>query len=154
VTKLRGLPGVSDESHYVRIHHFHITFDALLIGHDAGVTGVAWGPSLPRVLLTTSTDSSAILWSISTLGRYSDESTQLWTIHRRFGDVGGQRLGGFVGGLWVHRDQFCAWTWNGGLRRWHFLDDQWQEMSAITGHSSPVCGIDWEPAGRYLISAR
>jgi elongator complex protein 2 len=140
--------------YYDRSHQFHITFDALLVGHDAGVTALSWRPSLPRVLLSTSTDSSAILWSATTVGGDSDNPTQLWTNHQRFGDVGGQRLGGFVGGFWVDADQICAWTWNGGFRRWGVVSDQWQEMQAVTGHSSPVHGLDWEPAGRYLISAR
>lgn len=149
---------VSMKQHLIKVrdetgsHQFHITFDALLVGHDAGVTSVSWKPSTPQVLLSTSTDSSAILWSPTTL-RNSEQSTQLWTNHQRFGDVGGQRLGGFVSGCWLNPTQIVACAWNGGARRWGCIDGQWDELQAITGHSSAVHGIDWEPAGRYLISA-
>jgi elongator complex protein 2 len=132
-----------------------VTFDSLLIGHDAGVTGVAWNldPSAP-ILLSTATDASVILWSLSTVGSSSGEKIQLWTNHHRFGDVGGQRLGGFVGGFWVKPGHLCAWGWNGGLRQWRTQTSDWQEKRSITGHSAPVHGIDWEPQGRYLASAR
>ncbi len=50
---------------------FSVTFDALLVGHDAGITSLSWrpqttAPSSPT-LLSTSTDSSLILWSPSTV---------------------------------------------------------------------------------------
>lgn len=135
-------------------YQFHITFDALLIGHDAGVTSVSWKPSTPRILLSTSTDSSAILWSPTTLGQGSSHSNQLWTNHQRFGDVGGQRLGGFVGGFWLNAEQIITCAWNGGSRRWGMINGQWSELQAVTGHASAVHGIDWEPFGRYLVSAR
>ncbi|KAG8808850.1 hypothetical protein FRC17_003746 [Serendipita sp. 399] len=134
------------------VRHYQVTFDALLIGHDAGVTDVAWKPSGPdHVLLSSSVDSSVILWSPSSIGPNKDN--QIWTNHQRFGDVGGQRLGGFVGALWVNEREIIAWGWNGGTRRWGFADDQWSELQAVTGHSSPVHGVNWEPFGRYLISA-
>ncbi|KAG8806214.1 hypothetical protein FRC17_005125, partial [Serendipita sp. 399] len=60
---------------------------------------------------------------------------------------------GFVGALWVNEREVIAWGWNGGTRRWGFADDQWSELQAVTGHSSPVHGVNWEPFGRYLISA-
>ncbi|CCA67278.1 related to ELP2-29 kDa subunit of elongator and elongating RNA polymerase II holoenzyme [Serendipita indica DSM 11827] len=131
-----------------RAYNFHITLDALLIGHDAGVTDVTWMPSPnSRILLSTSVDSSVILWSSS------DSTSQIWTNRYRFGDVGGQRLGGFVGGLWVDANQAVAFGWNGSFRRWNYVNDQWHEVQAVTGHSAPVHGIDWEPSGRYFISA-
>ncbi|KIJ20201.1 hypothetical protein PAXINDRAFT_160820 [Paxillus involutus ATCC 200175] len=104
---------------------YAITFDALLIGHEAGVTSVAWAPSLPplsgttpspQTLLSTSTDSSLILWSPSqTLRTSSSSDGSIWINRQRFGDVGGQRLGGFVGGLWARTtrgDEAMAWGWN------------------------------------------
>lgn len=125
-----------------------------MIGHDAGVTAVAWNPHpLPPVLLSTSVDSSAILWSPTTVTGAQNQSTQLWTNHQRFGDVGGQRLGGFVGGRWINHDQVFAWGWNGGFRRWGKTEN-WEEMQAITGHAAPVQSVDWEPEGGYLVSAR
>ncbi|EED84697.1 predicted protein [Postia placenta Mad-698-R] len=126
---------------------FSITFDALLVGHEASVTSLAWRPLPPSssssaaafdrtpTLLSTSTDSSLILWSPSTIltstsaqENGQDGTTSLWINRQRFGDVGGQRLGGFVGGLWTR----------GG---------------AEAGHNGPVRGISWSPDGEYLLSA-
>ncbi|KAG8819898.1 hypothetical protein FRC19_009421 [Serendipita sp. 401] len=149
---------ISTKQHLFRVstnesvRQYQVTFDALLIGHDAGVTDIAWKPSgCDHVLLSSSVDSSVILWSPSSIG--PNKESQIWTNHHRFGDVGGQRLGGFVGALWVNEHEIIAWGWNGGTRRWGFIDDQWSELQAVTGHASPVHGIDWEPSGRYLVSA-
>ncbi|KDQ64832.1 hypothetical protein JAAARDRAFT_28474 [Jaapia argillacea MUCL 33604] len=145
---------------------FTITFDALLIGHEAGVTALSWRPAsngeaIPT-LLSTSTDSSLILWSPSTIITHSkDESTSLWINRQRFGDVGGQRLGGFVGGLWASDGKDAlAWGWAGGWRRWRCSPsssnqtvEKWDEIGAISGHSGPIRGLSWSPGGEYLISA-
>ncbi|CAA7259705.1 unnamed protein product [Cyclocybe aegerita] len=141
---------------------FSVTFDALLIGHEAGVTSLTWSPagSSTPTLLSTSTDSSVILWSPSTiLNTSGDSSSSIWINRQRFGDVGGQRLGGFVGGLWAKGgNDALAWGWAGGWRRWRcdypgVASESWNERGAITGHKGPVKGLDWSPDGKYLISA-
>ncbi|EJF62930.1 WD40 repeat-like protein [Dichomitus squalens LYAD-421 SS1] len=134
---------------------FSVTFDALLIGHEAGVTSLSWRPqqsdsSVPT-LLSTSTDSSLILWSPSTVLTSSNDGTTLWINRQRFGDVGGQRLGGFVGGLWaVNGRDTMAWGWNDTAEN-HL--EEWTEVGAITGHRAPIRSIAWSPRGEYLISA-
>ncbi|KAI0939553.1 hypothetical protein AcV5_000934 [Taiwanofungus camphoratus] len=149
---------------------FSITFDALLVGHEGGVTSLSWRPrhvsaSTPT-LLSTSTDSSLILWSPSTILTSSakDGSTSIWIDRQRFGDVGGQRLGGFVGGLWTcDGSEASAWGWGGGWRRWrcrletidgspYAQNENWSEVGAIGGHSAAVRGLSWSPRGEYLIS--
>ncbi|KII94803.1 hypothetical protein PLICRDRAFT_33611 [Plicaturopsis crispa FD-325 SS-3] len=145
---------------------FSITFDALLVGHDAGVTCLSWRPSLPGVvptLLSTSTDSSLILWSPSDITTSSGENgtSAIWINRQRFGDVGGQRLGGFVGGLWAQNgSEASAWGWSGGWRRWrldssggHQATETWSEIGAISGHNGPVKSVQWSPEGQYAISA-
>ncbi|KAF8138550.1 WD40-repeat-containing domain protein [Boletus edulis] len=126
---------------------YAVTFDALLIGHEAGQAL----PS-PQTLLSSSTDSSLILWSPSQIlhSASSRDATagSIWINRQRFGDVGGQRLGGFVGGLWTRTtqgDEVLGWGWNGGTT-------QWREIGAISGHSGPVKDLDWSPAGEYIIS--
>lgn len=141
-----------------------MTFDALLVGHEAGVTSLSWRMDTATIptLLSTSTDSSVILWSPSIiLDSENHGSTSMWINRQRFGDVGGQRLGGFVGGLWAQTGtEALAWGWAGGWRRWRcnskgedMSEEQWNEVSAITGHNGPVKGLDWSPEGEYLISA-
>ncbi|KAJ7744505.1 WD40-repeat-containing domain protein [Mycena maculata] len=144
---------------------YSITFDALLIGHEAGVTSLSWRPATLAArptLLSTSTDSSLILWSPTAIRSSSEEdTTSIWISRQRFGDVGGQRLGGFVGGLWARNgNEALAWGWSGGWRRWRCTstaeknsEEVWGEVGAITGHSGPVKSLDWSPSGEYLISA-
>ncbi|OJT10500.1 Elongator complex protein 2 [Trametes pubescens] len=146
---------------------FSVTFDALLIGHEAGVTSLTWrtqdSPKSLPTLLSTSTDSSLILWSPSTVLTSANDGTTLWINRQRFGDIGGQRLGGFVGGLWARGgSDALAWGWNGGWRRWRCQPpeadeentmEDWTEVGAITGHRAPVRSVAWSPGGEYLISA-
>ena len=143
---------------------FSLTFDALLIGHEAGVTSVAWRQvsDKPPALLSASSDSSIMIWSPSVAPSTSQtDDASLWTIHHRFGDVGGVKAGGFVGGLWAEggRD-VIAWGWNGGWRRWRSEEgneggsETWREMNALTAHQGPVRGLAWEPDGNYLLSTR
>ncbi|KAF5331613.1 hypothetical protein D9611_007734 [Ephemerocybe angulata] len=142
---------------------YSVTFDALLVGHEAGITSLKWRPSTQGsspALLSTSTDSSVILWAPSSALSHMENGPSLWINYQRFGDVGGQRLGGFVGGLWGSSGgRLLAWGWSGGWRHWKCLDpskgpgsEVWNEVGAITGHSGPVRGLDWSPNGDYLIS--
>lgn len=145
---------------------FSLTFDALLIGHEFGITSLSWrpvfGPGSPPTILSSSVDSSLILWSPSKIsGATQDSSTSIWINCQRFGDVGGQRLGGFVGSLWARGGQeVLGWGWTGSWRRWSCTnmgnvrteEEQWQELGAISGHNGPVKGLAWSPNGEYLLS--
>ncbi|KAF9534863.1 WD40 repeat-like protein [Crepidotus variabilis] len=140
---------------------YAISFDALLVGHEAAVTSLSWRPDHHKMptLLSTSTDSSLILWSPSSVTGVESASS-VWINQQRFGDVGGQRLGGFVGGLWAKEGQEAlAWGWTGGWRRWrstateNLTSESWAEVGAISGHNGPVKGLDWSPDGNYIISS-
>ncbi|KAF8627187.1 hypothetical protein AX15_004505 [Amanita polypyramis BW_CC] len=140
---------------------FSVTFDALLIGHEAGVTCLGWrptkNPESAPTLLSASTDSSIIMWSPS--ARIDDGSSAIWINCQRFGDVGGQRLGGFIGGVWAQDGkEALTWGWAGGWRRWRCSgstgdEEMWDEVGAISGHNGPVRGLSWSSGGEYLISA-
>ncbi|KAE9410421.1 WD40 repeat-like protein [Gymnopus androsaceus JB14] len=146
---------------------FSVTFDALLVGHEAGITSISWRPSTTNstpTLLSTSTDSSLILWSTATVMTDSeDRSSSIWINRQRFGDIGGQRLGGFVGGTWrLDGNEVMAWGWSGGWRRWHCKssvegasdnEENWEEVGAIGGHLGPVKSVNWSPSGLFLISS-
>jgi elongator complex protein 2 len=89
-----------------------------------------------------------------------DGSASIWINRQRFGDIGGQRLGGFVGGLWAREgSEAMAWGWAGGWRRWRCdkhdgrEGEEWAEVGAVGGHSGAVKGLNWSPKGEYLISA-
>ncbi|KAK2466162.1 hypothetical protein APHAL10511_001804 [Amanita phalloides] len=154
------------KSDLISSQRFSVTFDALLIGHEAGVTCLSWRPiqgqeSAPT-LLSASTDSSVIMWSPSTvLTRADSGNNAIWINRQRFGDVGGQRLGGFVGAIWAQDGQEAlAWGWTGGWRRWrcndlvnHESEEIWDEVGAVSGHNAPVRGLSWSPSGEFLISA-
>lgn len=147
-----------------RTLQFSVTFDALLVGHEAGLTSLHWrpksSPTSTPTLLSTSTDSSLILWTPSNVGASSTRGgSSIWINYQRFGDVGGQRLGGFIGGLWANKgSEALAWGWSGGWRRWicnkvsKREEEHWVEIGAVTGHSGPVKGIDWSVNGDYLVS--
>ncbi|KAF8592532.1 WD40 repeat-like protein [Ramaria rubella] len=150
------------------VHRFSLVFDALLVGHEAGITSVSWRPGpldFPPspTLLSTSVDSSLIIWSPSSSQRPSvdgQDSTGLWINQQRFGDVGGQRFGGFVGGLWAASGtEVLGWEWNGGWRRWRHQvatggkSESWEEVNAITGHYGIAKSIAWAPHGDYLLSS-
>lgn len=134
---------------------------------------MTWAPSTPasasslQTLLSSSTDSSLMQWTPSQIlhSALSSDATagSIWINRQRFGDVGGQRLGGFVGGLWAKTtqgDEIIGWGWNGGWRRWRSVQAargdldtaQWREIGAISGHSGPVKDLGWSPAGEYVIS--
>lgn len=149
------------------LEKYSITFDALLIGHEAGVTSVTWRPSSvkssPPTLMSTSVDSSIIHWSPQTISGVSEgEASSIWINQQRFGDIGGQRLGGFVGGFWSRGgSDTLAWGWSGGWRRWRasFVIEStgtkrevWREANAVGGHIGPVRSVAWSPGGEYLIS--
>ena len=146
---------------------YSITFDALLIGHEAGVTSISWRPSRsrtsPPTLMSTSVDSSVIHWSPTSISStVVGDTSSIWINQQRFGDIGGQRLGGFVGGFWTRGGaDTIAWGWSGGWRRWrasHVIESAgtrreiWKEVNAVGGHMGPIRSVCWSPGGEYLIS--
>ncbi|KAF8528873.1 WD40-repeat-containing domain protein [Hysterangium stoloniferum] len=145
------------------LDYFAIAFDALLIGHEAGVTSLSWqfNQSDHPTLLSSSVDSSLIIWSATSLSNSSERErdSSLWISQQRFGDVGGQRFGGFTGAIWARNgSEILGCGWNGGWRRWRSIPGNndniniWNEVGAITGHQGVVKTIAWAPKGDYLLS--
>lgn len=138
------------------------TFDALLVGHEGPVTSLLWKYHLSEEmpsLLSSSGDSSLIIWSLTsvTSSNVQERQINLWVNRHRFGDVGGQRFGGFVGALWAPDGKYIlGWNWIGNWRRWLLSaqksDNGWEEVEAVTGHCGPVKSVSWAPNGEYIIS--
>lgn len=132
---------------------YNITLEALLIGHEAGVTNVAWSPptaSSDPVLLSTSSDNSLILWTPSTSSTAKDG---IWVPEQRFGATAGRGLG-FHGPMWSPDGKTVMATgWSGGLERWTEVEQGvWEPKSGLSGHFGSVESCVWAQNGDYLLS--
>lgn len=168
----------------VKAHDFSIEGDgefscaseAVLLGHDAWVTGLNWSPvPSPSVisdstttnpglrLLSASADRSMILWTpLQTNDLATSATSTLWTSQHRFGEFSSVTNLGFFGALWGKETRtVLASGWGGS---WHVWDDrsprgtsgegEWEPRVATTGHLGKVSQVVWEPEGEYLLSAR
>jgi elongator complex protein 2 len=127
---------------------YNVTLEALLIGHESGLTNVHWSPTGEQ-LLSTAADNSMILWTPS--GTTTDG---IWIPAHRFGAVGGRGLS-FYGGLWgPDGNSVFASGWTGGWERWQKSDEGWQPTTGVMGHWGSVPSIAWSPQGEYLLSQR
>ena len=132
---------------------YNVTLEALLVGHESGLTNVHWSPikdgQQPH-LLSTATDNSMILWTPSA-GSHSVDG--IWIPAHRFGAVGGRGLA-FFGALWGPGGKSVfASGWTGGWEQWvQNEQDEWQPTTGIMGHWGSTPSIEWSPDGEYLIS--
>lgn len=149
---------------------FSCSSEAVLLGHDAWVTGLNWAPlstsSTPSTsssanpglrLLSASADRSMILWTpLKTNDLTTSATSTLWTSQHRFGEFSSVTNLGFFGALWGRETEtVLASGWGGS---WHVWDSrsegEWEPRVATTGHLGKVCQVVWEPEGEYLLSAR
>lgn len=135
---------------------FSCSAEAVLLGHDAWVTGLHWSPSTlsqPLQLLSSSADRSMILWTPSS-SEISDSSS-IWTSSYRFGEFSSATNLGFFGALWGKNGKVVlAHGWGGA---WHVWTEEeegvWEPIVSATGHFGSVNSLAWEPKGEFLISA-
>jgi elongator complex protein 2 len=159
--KLAGEAGgsvqISTKAHVLSVDsedgpsRYNITLEALLMGHEAGVTNITWSPSLTDpLLLSTSSDNSIILWTPSSNSTAKDG---IWVPEQRFGATGGRGLG-FHGPMWsTDGKSIMATGWNGGLERWTEVENGvWEPRSGLSGHFGSVESCVWAPNGDYLLS--
>ena len=161
---------VEDEKRYVgksviidrtdkraRSLRYSITLEALLIGHETGLTNVNWSPldstSLPR-LLSSSYDNSLIIWTPSFSSSTSKDG--IWVPAHRFGSIGGRSLG-FYGAIWGQDGKsVLASGWSGGWEKWksEAKNDRWEPKPGVNGHFGAVSSVSWSSEGDCLLSVR
>ena len=137
----------------------------------------------PAALLSAGSDGSCILWepSVSNSSSAADTThsdrgirtfahpdassdSALWMPSARFGEVGGVATGGFYGCIWLPRSSIkdpatsiLAQAWNGAThlfrREEASAQAKWTSAPSVGGHLGAVRGIDWEPQGKWFLTA-
>lgn len=154
---------------------FSCSAEAVLLGHDAWITGLHWAPrstyshspssssSAPVTLqlLSSSADRSLILWTPSTFSISSKDS--IWTNTKRFGEFASVTNLGFFGGLWGREGRVVmAHGWGGSWHIWERQStsgevsleaEEWEPKVAVGGHFEAVKSLAWDANGDYLLSA-
>ncbi|BGO91728.1 hypothetical protein NBRC10512_006823 [Rhodotorula toruloides] len=180
-----ALAAAGDEELRVKAHDFSVagdgeyscTSEAVLLGHDAWVTGLNWAPRLshstpaPLQLLSASADRSMILWeplasgsvlpvnpSLGSHATTSTASATVWTSLRRFGEFTSSTNLGFFGALWGYDGKtVLANGWGGSWHVWKLEGaegmEDWVPQVAVSGHLGTVKQVVWEGEGEYLLSA-
>ncbi|OCF36604.1 elongator complex protein 2 [Kwoniella heveanensis BCC8398] len=136
---------------------YNITLEALLVGHESGLTNVHWSPSTSEspstpILLSSASDNSLIIWTPSSTSTSTDG---IWVPEHRFGAIGGRGLS-FYGAIWGKDGKsVLASGWNGGWERWAQSEDGgggWEVKAGLNGHHGEVQSVAWDPRGEYLLS--
>lgn len=159
--------GIQTKTHWLEMDkgRLAVSLDALLLGHDAWVTGVRWQRSESEapaaVLVSSSVDHSVIVWSPRagypwcTFSK-TEASHAMWLPIHRLGDVGSAH-GGFLGVHWspAHvKPCVLAYDRQGAIHVWSLETDalKWEPLGAVSGHAGAAHGLAWEPCGDYLLS--
>ncbi|KAK8869580.1 hypothetical protein IAR55_000147 [Kwoniella newhampshirensis] len=147
---------ISTKAHVVSVQdgdkllRYNIILEALLVGHEAGLTNVHWSPHSPSpLLLSSATDNSLIIWAPSASSTSADG---IWVPEHRFGAIGGRGLS-FYGAIWGKDGQsVLAAGWNGGWEKWAEEEGVWEVKKGLNGHFGPVQSVTWDQRGEYLLS--
>lgn len=145
---------------------FSCSAEAVLLGHDAWVTGLHWAPrsttafsSASLQLLSASADRSMILWmpetsTVEPSSSSTPSSASIWTSAHRFGEFSSATNLGFFGALWgMDGQSVLASGWGGSWHVWRRDGEDWEPIVATAGHFGAVKSVQWEPEGEYLLSA-
>lgn len=152
-------PTLSNKAHefHAAGSKFSITFEALLFGNEDWIYTAAWNPDPNRLqLLSASADNTVTIWE-------QDQASGVWMSAERMGEISVQKgsttatgsAGGFWIGLWSpDGKQVVSLGRTGSWRVWnHDADaDVWVQTFGISGHVRSANGVQWEPAGGYLLS--
>lgn len=141
---------------------YSVMFEALLLGHDDWVYGVAWEPLCvkengewyqPLSLLSASADKSMMVWQ-------PDASSSVWVNNVRVGELGGNTTGlGFYGCVWGPKGQLIgSHDCHGAWHIWKQETDKetgtvdWIQQIAVSGHYASVQDLAWDPESNYLLT--
>lgn len=159
--------GIRTKTEYLDVGdgRWGVSLDALLLGHDAWVTGVRWCPTMNEgqplaALLTSSVDHSVILWTPDATMAWptlkdAAASQSLWLSAHRLGDVGSMS-GGFFGVHWRPRAELgvMAHDRQGAIHIWnrHEGSHKWTPQATISGHVGAVRDAAWERHGDCFLT--
>ncbi len=112
-------------------------FAVLLTGHDSEVKCVAFSPSNPSLLATSSRDKS--LWIWEAISKEDDYET-IAVLTEHSGDVKSV--------AWhPEREVLASGSYDDTIRIWRDIEEEgdWGCVGCIEGHQGTVWGVAWEP---------
>lgn len=136
------------------------SFEALLVSHEDWVFSVDFSHDQAGnlVLLSSSADSSIIVWN-------PDLDSQIWTVQAQLGVIstkGASTATGSTGGFWgaifsprqVIKPTICAWNKTGSIRLWQKEAEtgEWRNIGGVGGHVKEVRSLSWAPGGEYFLT--
>ncbi|KJH49059.1 WD domain, G-beta repeat protein [Dictyocaulus viviparus] len=123
-----------------------LSMETVLAGHNDWVHSTQWD-SEGRVLLTSSSDKTVIVWKETCDGK-------LWNDVERMGIVGGQAAGFLCAVFSPDAKQVVASSYYGGLYSWVYSekDNSWKAAVVCSGHTGAVRDVVWHPDGEFFIS--
>ncbi|KAH6573854.1 hypothetical protein BASA62_002723 [Batrachochytrium salamandrivorans] len=163
-----GCTQLSTKSHSILVNNesvvspFTIMLDALLTSHDDWVYSVNWHPAVckndsetgareyqqPMSLISASADKSIMIWQ-------PDDHSESWIYQARLGEVGGATFGFYGALLSPSGDTILSNGYNGALHTWKRKGSDytnWSPAVGVSGHSSAVKCLAWDPTGTFLLS--
>ncbi|CCG84417.1 protein of unknown function [Taphrina deformans PYCC 5710] len=141
--------------------HWKASFEALLVAHEDWVFSAQLSRDIDGtpILLSSSADSSVIVWR-------PDTESQIWTVQAQLGTIstkGASTATGSTGGFWgalfsptsVKDRLVCAWNKTGSIRVWHKDEGEgnaWRNVGGVGGHVKEVRSLSWSPGGEYFLT--
>lgn len=130
-------------------HHFAVSLESVLLGHDGWVYSVHWGKTKDDQLqlLSASIDKTLIIWSIQ-------DDDGVWREKVRVGEVGGNTLGFYGGKFSSGCSSILGHGYQGSFHLWHHNENtnEWTPGTIVGGHFGEVRDLSWEPQGQFLLT--
>lgn len=136
------------------------SFEALIMGHDDWVTGLAWHPSASSnktlQLLSSSADTALMIWEM-------DHESGIWVCVSRLGELsikGASTATGASGGFWSCNwfvkdgEQYILTNGKTGSIRAYKSDNStnWDAILSVTGPCKEITDLKWSKGGDYFMA--